>query len=108
MPSGIAADRWGRKRTLLIGAVANAAGCAVFAVSFTFWEFTLGEILFALGTALISGADSALVYDSFAAERRQSEYPRAERAGQGAWLVVTAIGLPLTDEFLVREGFRID
>ncbi len=102
MPSGIAADRWGRKRTLLVGAVANAAGCAVFAVSYTFLEFTLGEILFALGTALISGADSALVYDSFAAEKRQNEYPRAERAGQAAWLVVTAVGLPLTDEFLVR------
>ncbi len=102
VPSGVVADRIGRKWALFLGALVNGAGCYVFAVSHDFSTFAIGEVLFALGTALISGADSALLYDSFAAERRESEYPRAEAAGQMSWLVVTAVALPLTDRFLLR------
>lgn len=104
VPSGVVADRLGRKGTLLVGALLNGLGCFVFALSFDYATFVLGEILFALGTALISGADSALLYDSLAAEGRQSEYVRAEVAGQTVWLVVSAAGMVLADLFLVRES----
>lgn len=102
VPSGIVADRLGRRTTLIIGAIANALGCYVFALSYSFPAFATGEVLFALGTALISGADSALLYDSLAAENRQAEYARAEGRGQAVWLLVTGLGMPLTDLFLVR------
>jgi len=101
VPSGIAADRWGRKITLLAGAGMHTIGCVVFAVSYDFWIFAVGEVLFAASTALVSGADSALLYDSLAAEKRQSEYPRAEGAAQFSWLFMSALALPLTDVFLV-------
>jgi len=104
VPSGVVADRLGRRTTLLCGALVNAAGCFVFAVARGFFPFAVGEVLFALGTAMISGADSAMLYDSLATERRQSEYPRAEGAGQATWLAVTALGLPLADLLLVRDG----
>ena len=104
VPSGILADRLGRKGILVFGAVANGAGCWVFAAAHDFWIFAVGEILFALGTAFISGADSALLYDSLAADQRQAEYPRAEGAAQAIWLGVTAIGFPLADRLLVRDG----
>jgi len=102
VPSGVIADRLGRKGTLALGALVNGVGCYVFAMSFSLPMFALGEVLFALGTALISGADSALLYDSLEAENRQTEYARAEGAGQASWLIVTAIGMPLADRFLVR------
>jgi MFS family permease len=108
VPSGIAADRIGRKATLVAGALLSAAGCFVFAGAAGFWQFAAGEILFAMGTASISGADSALLYDSLAAQRRESEYPRAEGAAQTAWLVVTALGYPLADLLLVRERGGIE
>ena len=102
VPSGVIADRLGRRGTLFLGALVNGIGCFTFAVSFDLPMFALGEVLFALGTALISGADSAILYDSLAAENRQTEYARAEGAGQATWLTVTAVGMPLTDLFLVR------
>jgi len=103
VPSGVIADRLGRKGTLAIGALVNGLGCWVFALSHDFGTFAAGEVLFALGTALISGADSAMLYDSLAAEQRETEYARAEGAGQALWLGVTAVGMPLTDWFVVRH-----
>lgn len=104
VPSGILADRLGRKTALILGALMNAAGAFTFALAGSFFEFAAGEVLFGLGTALISGADSALLYDSLAAHHREAEYPRAEGAAQTIWLLVTALGFPLTDLFLVRTN----
>ncbi|MHC4548004.1 MAG: MFS transporter [Planctomycetota bacterium] len=104
VPSGVLADRIGRKTTLILGAACGALGSFVFALSFSFWAFVGGEVLFALATAIVSGADSALLYDSLAADRRESEYARAEGAAQASWLCVTALGLPLADRFLVVDG----
>ncbi|MHC4938259.1 MAG: MFS transporter [Planctomycetota bacterium] len=103
VPSGVVADRLGRKWTLALGALVNGIGCWTFAVSYTFSVFAVGEVLFALGTALISGADSAMLYDSLAAEKRETEYARAESAGQVLWLGVTVIGMPLTDLLAIRD-----
>jgi len=104
VPSGICADRLGRKGTLVVGALVNALGCFLFAVAHDFWVFAAGELLFGLGTALVSGADSAMLFDSLAANGREHEYARAEGAAQASWLLVTAIGLPLADRFLVVGG----
>ncbi len=103
VPSGVIADRLGRKFSLVLGALVNGIGCWVFAVAHDFQTFFIGEIFFALGTALISGADSAMLYDSLAAEKRETEYARAEGAGQMIWLGFTAIGMPLTDYFIVAD-----
>ena len=104
VPSGVFADRFGRRTTLALGAAVNGIGCWVFAISHDLTTFAIGEVLFALGTAAISGADSALLYDSLAADHREKDYPRAEGMGQAIWLILTAVGLPLTDLFLVRDG----
>jgi len=104
VPSGVFADRFGRRWALVAGALTTAAGCATFAIARDFGVFAVGEVLFAAGTALISGADSALLYDSLAADRREGEYARAEGAGQAIWLLGTGIGFPLTGFFLVVEG----
>ena len=103
VPSGVVADRLGRKFSLVLGALVNGIGCWLFASAYSFSDFFVGEIFFALGTALISGADSAMLYDSLAAEHRETEYARAEGAGQMTWLVVTAIGMPLTDIYIVAD-----
>ena len=98
------ADRLGRKAILATGAAINGIGCFVFALSHDFPTFALGELLFGLGTAFVSGADSALLYDSLAAERREAEYPRAAGAAEASWLLATVIGYPLADRLLVIDG----
>lgn len=104
VPSGVIADRLGRKLALVLGAAANGAGCLVFTAAGDLWSFVLGELCFAAGISLASGADSALLYDSLAAEDRAGEYVRSEGRLQAAWLLATAVGLPLADWLLLRDG----
>lgn len=100
VPSGVVADRLGRRWTLAIGALGAALGSFGCAMAHDFMTFACSEVLFAVGTAFISGADSALLYDSLAAQGRQHEYPRAEAAAQAIWLVTSAIGFLCIDLFL--------
>lgn len=104
VPTGVLADRFGRKAILVVGALVNGLGCFLFAVATDFFSFAAGEVLFGLGTAFVSGADSALLYDSLAAERQEAQYPRAEGAAQASWLLATVALYPLSDRLLVVNG----
>lgn len=102
VPSGVVADRFGRKHTLVAGALLTVAGSLLRVVAFDFWIFALAEVLFATSLALVSGADSAILYDSLDADGRASEYARYEGLVQSSWLAVSAVGMVLADRFLVR------
>ena len=102
VPSGVVADRFGRKHALVFGALLTVAGSLLRIVAFDFWVFALAEVLYAAALALVSGADSAILYDSLDADGRADEYARYEGLVQSSWLAVTAVGFPLTDYFLVR------
>ncbi len=102
VPSGVVADRFGRKRTLVLGALLAMAGSGVRIIAYDFLVFAIAEVLFAAALALVSGADSAILYDSLDADGRSNEYPRYEGLVQSSWLAVTAVGMTLTDWYLVR------
>ncbi len=63
-PSGYVADRVGYRRTLIAASAATAVAWAIYAVADTFASILLGEVLLGLGLALVSGCDSALLYES--------------------------------------------
>lgn len=64
VPSGYFADVFGRKTALLIGAGALVGGVFIYAISYDFITFLMAEFFWGAGTAFISGADTALLYDS--------------------------------------------
>jgi MFS family permease len=104
IPTGVIADRIGRRTGLVLGAGLAAAGTAMIAGARTFAEFAVGEACIGVSTALMSGADSALLYDSFEGEDRDRLYARAEGQSRAAAMFFGAAALPLTDLFLVRDG----
>lgn len=63
LPTGYYADNYGRKKSIVIGGCFSTLGFAAYALSSTFSGFFLGEILLAIGSSFISGADSAIIYD---------------------------------------------
>jgi MFS family permease len=63
IPSGTIADRFGRRRTVMLGVVVSGVGFAVWGLAMAGWMVVVGVLLFALGTALQSGADEAMMYD---------------------------------------------
>lgn len=64
LPSGYFADKWGRKRALLIGSAFSIGGFLVLQSAETFADFVLFEVLMGIAASLISGADLALLYDT--------------------------------------------
>jgi len=64
VPTGAIADSFGRKTSLLFGALSLSAATAVYASYPSIFVFAIGEFLWALGGALLSGAAEAFVYDT--------------------------------------------
>ncbi len=78
VPSGYMADVIGRRTSLIIGSFLGTIGFVVLSWSSSFAGFMLAEIILGLGGSFISGSDSALLFDSLAAMKRQNYYLRYE------------------------------
>lgn len=81
-PLGAVADRTSRRGCLVVAAAAVAVGAAALLAWPGLAAAIAAETLFALGSALRSGADSALLYDGLERAGRLAEYARAEGRGQ--------------------------
>lgn len=64
VPTGVVADMWGKKQSLILGAFMSVLGFIVYALVPNFWLFVLGEFILALAFTLRTGAAEALLYDS--------------------------------------------
>jgi MFS family permease len=99
VPTGAIADRWGRKASIAVGASLYALAMFLVLAEALSPAFLLGYALWNSSTAFVSGADSALLYDSLRADGRDAEaakqsgrYAAINQASQGiASLVGAAI-----------------
>lgn len=64
VPTGAVADRWGRANTVRLGCFILFAELICFASATDRTLLWIGNALWAIGASFISGADSALIYDS--------------------------------------------
>lgn len=77
VPTGVLADRLGRKRSWIIGLVLQFLGELLFFFASSFWLFALIQVIAGFGFAFMSGCVEALVYESLPAERRNAAMKRA-------------------------------
>jgi len=78
IPSGYFADVLGRKRTIILGSFMGFFGFLTYSVSFGFWGFLLAEVILGIGQSLISGADSAMLYDTLLDLKKEKKYIKYE------------------------------
>ena len=90
IPAAAIADRWGRKPTLLAAATAFAVAVTFFGLATNFWLILGSYMVWGVAFALLSGTESAFIYDSLKAMGRESEYPKIYGRG---WAVATVGGL---------------
>lgn len=64
IPSGYSADIFGRKKALMITGIFATAAMIAFAIGTNFYHFLFASILWGIAGVFISGADSALLYDT--------------------------------------------
>jgi MFS family permease len=78
VPSGYLADIIGRKVTIIAGCILSFAGYAAYSFSYGFWGFLVAELFLGFSTSFISGADSAMIYDTLLETGSEDEYKKIE------------------------------
>lgn len=78
IPTGYLADAWGRRNCLISGCLTAFFGFICYSASSTFEAFFVAEILLGIGQSLVSGADSALLYDTMLHADREEAYLKYE------------------------------
>jgi MFS family permease len=73
VPTGVIADKIGRKYSLIVSGFAISIAVLIYTSSPNFLIFLVGEFIFALGVALFSGADKALIYDTLKEMNEEKE-----------------------------------
>ncbi len=103
IPSGIAADLLGRRRTLAISGLCGLCSAVIMLLAQSYLDICIAMIFSALSCSLISGSDEALLYDSLLQARQadrylsvSAAYTRLQTAGRllgsAATLLVSRIG----------------
>ncbi|NLC46059.1 MAG: MFS transporter [Firmicutes bacterium] len=64
VPSGIAADKWGRKKMMIVSALMGCCEFLILLFASSFWHFAAAIFLAGIGRSAGSGAENALLYDS--------------------------------------------
>jgi MFS family permease len=85
IPSGYMADVLGRKKTLVLGTMLSFAGFVAYSIAHGFWGFAIAELLIGVSMSFISGADSAMLYDTLLHQNKSEQYSKQEGR-------ITAIG----------------
>jgi MFS family permease len=78
IPSGFFADSYGRKNSILISTFFSFIGYILLSTYSGFNEYLIAEILLGVGGSLISGADSAIIYDTLIELDDEDSYTKIE------------------------------
>jgi len=75
LPVGILADRYGRKRTVILSEVFRSAGILGYGLATTFEGYVVANVVWSLGAAFSIGT-SAYLYESLLEAGYEAEFPR--------------------------------
>lgn len=127
VPTGAVADYFGRKTSLITSVIFVFMAVIIFSLYPNIYLFMLGEFLWAISVALLSGADQALVYDSLKKIKKEKESKKIfGRFGSfhlaglmvgapigsiiassfGTQIAVRAMALPFFMAFLIAFSFK--
>ena len=105
VPTGVVADRFGRKASLALGSLAFGSGFFLFGAFRAFPVLVIAEIVCALGLSLLSGADRAILYEIAKATGTERDAPkinaRYDAFGTAGMLIAFPLGTLFAGSHLV-------
>jgi DHA3 family tetracycline resistance protein-like MFS transporter len=91
-PTGVIADTYGRKQSVLVGLVLLGAGMSLSGAIASFWPIFAGHLIWGFGYTFISGAGEAWIADEVGVERASHIYLRTAQITKFFWLIGIPIG----------------
>ena len=109
VPSGMAADLLGRKKTLVSGGVCMVLQSLLMAFASDLFTICFAMGLNALAMTMFSGTSTALLYDSLKQEGREDEYIQVSANSSQISMLANAIGsmASILNQFLGYAGFYL-
>ncbi|MFX1258123.1 MAG: MFS transporter [Promethearchaeota archaeon] len=95
IPCGAIADRLNRKLSLFLSGLSSAIAALIYGIIPNIFLFILGETLFAFGTALMSGTNEALIYESLKICGRKKEFSKVIGKSNTLFLLGIVISAPI-------------
>lgn len=96
VPTGVISDMVGRKKTMVLGAIASVLCVILYAMAQTYWALILGSVFQGISRAFYSGNNDALLHDTLKESGKENEYHdylgKASGMFQIALAVATGIG----------------
>lgn len=108
IPTGVLADKWGRKILLSIGVSSLFLSSLIYGLSDSPKTYIFGTVFFGLALATINGAVQALTYDSLKEQDNHDTYSKTYGRLQAAFAIGAGIAL-FSSGFLAQHfGFRFN
>ena len=92
IPSGVFADRFGRKQSIIVGNILVVLGSIFYVTAHVYWFIAVGLLISAVGRAFISGSFEALIYDDLLAQNAESKYDKIVARGLQLTIIAFAMG----------------
>jgi MFS family permease len=92
VPTGIVADSYGRKKSLVVGVALMGGSVLAWALAPTVPLVALSYVAIAIGATFLSGAEEALVFESLKISGRVGDYTRIAGRISAMTLAATAVG----------------
>lgn len=93
LPTGVVADTYGRKRSVLIGLVLLGGGMCLAGSIGSFWPIFAGHLVWGLGHTFVSGAGEAWIADEVGVQRANQVYLRTAQLTKLFWLCAIPISI---------------
>ncbi|MHC1716295.1 MAG: MFS transporter [Candidatus Dojkabacteria bacterium] len=111
IPTGVYGDVQGKKKSVILGYVFLAISPIVYSLAPNIWLFLLGEFIFAIGIAFVSGAEQGWMYDTAERLGLKEEYDHIQVVSQNFHLFGMILASSLTGVVLqilpVQHVFKI-
>lgn len=92
LPTGNLADKYGRKRSIVIGTLIFAVGLLIYALTSSFLLFMTAEIVLGVASALLSGSTEAWYVDELKSQGKASEAERVYGLAIGVISLMGVVG----------------
>ncbi len=106
IPTGILADKWNRKYTLMIGIVALGLSSFIMGHSHGLSTYLFATAIWGLYVVFTSGTYQAMTYDSLAELDRENEYVKQQGRSYGMFLVGVSLSSVIGGYIASRYGYR--
>jgi len=74
VPTGLISDLLGRRKSMIVGALASLIALVLYATGLNIWVLFVGAFCEGLGRSLFSGTDKALLYETLQEQERSNQF----------------------------------